>query len=314
MHNQLRHLLTIILFSTLSAAAIAQETVTIFFDNSGAEAGVTPSGTSTFSFMGANWEGGSVVTLFNPPLYASGSFSYIVQGGSASVTFDVPVTNVRFFFVQSGGANTATALAADGSVLGTANSNPPTTPGDPNNFVEISSTQLIDSIEFSGGVIDNFSFTIGAAAEPFDFALAEGAWQNLDTTGEGILFDFSASLDLLFGAWFTFTLQPVPPADPPEMDIGFAGQRWMTMLLTLDGNTASGPLRARVAGAFDMPPTASETGVVVGEVSIQFVECDLAIVDYTIDNAGGVSGSFEIVPTEQVINPDGFSCGGTATN
>ncbi len=149
---------------------------------------------------------------------------------------------------------------------------------------------------------------LGAEEGEFDFALAEGAWLNRNTDGEGILFDFGPTLNLLFAAWFTSTIVEIPPANPPDMDIGGRGQRWMTGLLTLEGNTASGPLRARQGGAFDMPPEADESSAVVGQLSVQFLACDLAQVDYTIDSAGGVTGSFEIEPLEKVVNPNGFSC------
>jgi len=140
-----------------------------------------------------------------------------------------------------------------------------------------------------------------------DFSIAEGAWLNTDTNGEGILFDFGPSLDLLFMAWFTFTLEAAEVEIPSPVEIGFAGQRWMTGLLSVNRNTAMGALRARQAGAFDMPPTALETGLDVGEVSIEFLNCDLARVTYAIDSAG-VSSSFEIEPLEKVVNPTGFSC------
>ncbi len=153
--------------------------------------------------------------------------------------------------------------------------------------------------------LTSFDNLNGAA---FDFTLAEGAWLNVDTTGEGILFDFGPSLNLLFMAWFTFTLEPMESIEPAQIEVGFAGQRWMTGLLTLDGNTASGPLRARQGGAFDMPPTTSEMSTEVGEVTVEFLACDLARVDYNIGIAA-ISDSFEIQPLEKVVNPNGFGCG-----
>ncbi len=176
---------------------------------------------------------------------------------------------------------------------------------------------LNESLSTAGATLNGNTFPLtpnlvrvidlGPQGEPFDFALAEGAWLNRDTDGEGILFDFGPSLDLLFGAWFTFTLEAAVPEDPPPMEIGFTGQRWMTTLLTLDGNTASGPLRARQGGMFDMPPTASEMSSEVGEFSVEFSACDLAHVTYSIDSAS-VSGAFDIEPLEKVVNPNGFSC------
>ncbi len=299
----------------LASSVMAQDSTNIFFDNGGPEFGITTPLRASFSFMGSNWSGGIVATAANPPLYASGQFSYEVPNGPATVTFDDPVTDVRFFYVHGGGfpAGTATAMAADSTILDTADSNLATVFADQANFMEFDTAEPISSINFSGGVIDNFSYTVAATPTPFDFAISEGAWLNPDTNGEGILFDFGPSLNLVFMAWFTFTLQAVEPVDPPPMEIGFDGQRWMTALLTLDGSTATGPLRAREGGSFDMPPTADEMSFVVGDVTVEFLACDLARVDYNI-TAANVTGSFEIQPLEQVVNPNGFSCGTPASN
>lgn len=310
MKKQWTQALILMVLAGMASNAWAQQTISLFFDNNGAESGITSPGTTSFSFMGSNWSGGVVATEGSPPLYASGSFSYEVMGGNAMVTFDTPVSSARFFYVHGNGfaPGTATARTANGTIVDTGDSDQATSFGDPDHFIDLDEDLPISTIEFTGGVIDNFSFTVAETGPAPSFDLLEGAWQNLDTTGEGILFDFSPSLNLLFMAWFTFTLEAVPSADPPAVDIGFDGQRWMTALLTIDGDTASGPLRARQAGAFDMPPTGSESGQPVGTVSVQLLDCDLALVTYTIDSAGGVSNSFEIVPTELVINPGGFSC------
>ncbi len=319
MTNYCHRLLLTMLFIASATNCFAQEANTIFFDNNGIETGVTTPGATSFSFRGSNWSGGIVATEGSPPLYASGAWSYEVPTGPALVTFDNPVTDISFFYVHGNGfaAGTATAMAGNGAVLGTVNSNIITSFGDQANFESFSTTEPIASIEFSAGVIDNFSFSLFTAPpSPFNFQLAEGAWLNPDTDGEGILFDFGPTLNLLFGAWFTFTLDPVVPIDPPATDIGFDGQRWITALMTLEGNLASGPLRARQGGAFDMPPTESGSSADVGEITIEFLDCDLARVDYIIDSAGGISGSFNIQPLEQVVNPNGFSCSldGTPAN
>ena len=74
-----------VVFSCFSHGAVAQDPVTIRFDNGGDEAGVTPPGTTSFSFMGSNWSGGQVATEAILPLYASGSFSYEIEGMGGEV-------------------------------------------------------------------------------------------------------------------------------------------------------------------------------------------------------------------------------------
>lgn len=258
---------------------------------------ITPNGDVTFIATAGDdqsFPGGGHIVFTRGKLYAAGR----TENQIFEITLDGEVSVLAGTGIdgnQDGPADQATfsrpnglGVSNNGRFLYVTGSSTVLQPGETNNFLR---------------VID-----LGSEGEPFDFSLAEGAWQNLDTTGEGILFDFSASLNRLFMAWFTFTLEAIPPAAPPLVDIGFDGQRWMTALLTLDGNTATGMLRARQAGAFDMSPTASESGQPVGTVSIEFLACDLALVTYTIDSAGGITNSFEIVPTESVINPSGFSC------
>ena len=152
---------------------------------------------------------------------------------------------------------------------------------------------------------DIFARLIDPSADLYD--AVEGGWRNPDTPGEGMLFDYGPSLDALFVAWFTFTEAPVITADPPAEEVGAPGQRWLTALLDVDGNTASGTLQARHGGAFNSPPTPSETNPEVGEITIEFASCDEAHVEYTVDTINE-SGSFEMEPLEKAVNPDGFDC------
>lgn len=151
----------------LLAARPGFSQVTIFFDGSGPENGVTEPGTTIFSLLGSSWSGGIVRTERMPPLYASGSFSYEIRSEGGEVAFDPPADSVRFFYVHGFGftAGTATAFDAANSVVGTANSRPATSSSDPTNFVALDPPAPIARIEFSAGVIDNFTFT-GAAADP----------------------------------------------------------------------------------------------------------------------------------------------------
>jgi hypothetical protein len=141
----------------------------------------------------------------------------------------------------------------------------------------------------------------------FDFSLAEDSWLNPNTPGEGLFFDYSRSLDALFVAWFTLKLEATAPTGLVE-GIGTPDQRWMTSLLSLDGNIASGQLRARRGGAFDTAPTSFEESVVVGTIEIEFLECDQAIVRYNILSADNLNGEFAIEPLEKNVNPTGYSC------
>ncbi|MFQ5664852.1 MAG: hypothetical protein ACE5I7_00310 [Candidatus Binatia bacterium] len=155
--------------SLLVAPGLAQAQVTIFFEGSGAENGVTEAFTMSFSFMGSNWSGGVVRSEGLPPLYASGRYSYEVGDGGAMVTFDTPVDSVRFFYVHGFGfaAGTASAFDSAGSLVAMADSRPAGSFGNPGNFVSLESNGApIARIEFSGGVIDNFTFSAAIASSP----------------------------------------------------------------------------------------------------------------------------------------------------
>lgn len=150
------------LLSLLTTESLAaQEATTIFFDNRDGESGITSRGTREFEFAGSRWSGGVVETESILPLYASGSFSYEMEPGGGEVAFDVPIASVRFFFVHGFGfpPGTARALDESGQELGTVESRAATNFADPDNFVEISSGTPIARVTFSGGVVDNFTFT-----------------------------------------------------------------------------------------------------------------------------------------------------------
>ncbi len=150
-----------VVFLFVFDAALAQQTVVIRFDNTGEESGITRRGTNEFSFMGSNWTGGVVDSERITPLYASGSFSYELGPGGGGVTFDTPVDSVEFFFVHGFGfaGGTATAFNANGNSIASGTSNQATFFGDRNNFLSLDPEEPIVRIGFTGGVIDNFSFT-----------------------------------------------------------------------------------------------------------------------------------------------------------
>ncbi len=278
--------------------------------------------------------------------FNNGAILRITQAGEVSVVASTPTSNFRptggnghltfangVLYVASNATSQIFEVTLDGQIRVIAgNGNRGHNDGDaaqasfsfPNGIAASEDGQFLylnESLSTAGITLNNNTFPLtpnlvrvvdlGPQGEAFDFTLAEGAWLNRDTDGEGILFDFGPSLNLLFAAWFTFTLQPVEPVNPPPMEIGFDGQRWMTALLNIDGNTASGTLRARQGGAFDMPPEAGETGVDTGQFTVEFSACDLAHVSYSI-GAASVSGEFDIEPLEKVVNPAGFSCGDNA--
>ncbi len=144
----------------------------------------------------------------------------------------------------------------------------------------------------------------------FDFAAVEGAWVNADPAfagdRQGLLFDYGPSLNLLFMAWFSYTLDPAVPTVDPPTDIGSPDQRWMTALLALDGNRASGTLSAGEGGQFAAPPTGFQRGRDVGTFTVEFSACDRGTFSFDIAEPR-LSGEFDIVPLESTVSAD-FQC------
>ncbi len=118
-------------------------------------------GSSVFSLNGANFAGGEVTFFGIPPAYASAPTTYVAGPDGATITFDTPVEQVRFFFVHFPGAPTGTATAYDaaGNVVAVVQSNQTTFIGDPGNFVTLAGDQKIARVVIRGGMIDNVSFS-----------------------------------------------------------------------------------------------------------------------------------------------------------
>ncbi len=137
--------LAVLALVAMAPSASEATSVTIFFDNEGPEEGITPLGTTEFSFMGSNWTGGVIHS--GVPI---SPFVYFVHG-HASVTFDDPVDSVEFAFDHIGVFAQAFAFDAEGNRLGQSFRGLP---------VRFDFEAPIARIEFTGGFIDDFTFTL----------------------------------------------------------------------------------------------------------------------------------------------------------
>ncbi len=111
-----------------------------------------------------------------------------------------------------------------------------------------------------------------------------GNWFDPATSGQGLVFDFSPSLNLVFGAWYTF-------AQNGQATGGSASQRWYTLqsgrfvpgISSLNGI----PIADTSGGEFDKPTPA--TSVQVGSADIAFQNCNALTLTYRFtagENAG----------------------------
>jgi hypothetical protein len=133
---------------------------TILFDNTGAETGVTPPGTTNFSYLGTNWSGGTVTTPGATPVVSSGTAAYMFGQSGGQVTFAQPITLASFYFVHQAGQGpfTATFRDANGTAIHTVSSNAADDYNDPDNFEVYFQGTPISRIDFTGGFVDNFQF------------------------------------------------------------------------------------------------------------------------------------------------------------
>lgn len=97
-----------------------------------------------------------------------------------------------------------------------------------------------------------------------------GAWSDPSSSGQGFFFDVLEA-GVLSGAWFTF-----PHVDP---SIG-PGQRWFTVVGSIDGQRAEVPVFLTLGGRFDTPGAVSNT--VVGTLSVEFDSCTTGSARYAL--------------------------------
>lgn len=283
----------------------------IDFDNLDAQLQTTRSSDSSLRIQGSTWSGGSIAETSDASLRSAGFAAFEVGAGPGSVVFDRPVAGVRFFFVHGKGEApaTATAYSADGRVLGTVTSREASTFGDSRNFVRLVHRQEpISAVTFSGGTIDSFQ----TDAFEVDFQLVQGGWVNNDVpenNAAGIFFDFLSTHQMLFMAWYTYTGEIKTAETMSDGDVGFPDNRWLTATLRTDSgsNTVTGTMFASAGGEFNRPLTEFQITEEVGTVTVDFIDCDRAIVSYELQSPA-ISGEFEVIPVEKQTNPDEFSC------
>ena len=290
-------------------SSLATPTFIDFSDGDGAMM-TTSASAPEFKIAGTTWSGGEISASADPALRSAGFSAFEVSSGQGSVVFDRPVAGVRFFFAHGHGVpeGTATAYSADGIVLGTAKSQLATTFGDSRNFVRFDSKQPIAAVTFSGGAIDSFQ----TQAFDVDYKLVQGAWVNNDVeenNAEGLFFDYLATESALFMAWFAYDSEIKMAPTASDGDVGSPDNRWLTARFDTDtgSNLLTGTIFASSGGEFNSPRTAYQVTEEVGSISIDFVDCDRALVSYDLQTPA-ISGNFEIIPVEKQVNPDGFSC------
>ena len=120
--------------------------------------------------------------------------------------------------------------------------------------------------------------------------LLSGNWFNVNTAGQGLIFDFNPAQNNLFAAWYTFAPNGQQIGGPPS-------QRWYVMQTPYVPGTTSVngiPIAIGTGGVFD-DPTPTQTQI-VGSASIALRSCNAMTLNYAF-SAGtnqGLGGSVEL--------------------
>lgn len=128
------------------------------------------------------------------------------------------------------------------------------------------------------------------------------AWFNPATVGQGLLITVFEGTDVMFAAWFTYDVER-PPADVTAV-LGDPGHRWLTAQGTFLGNTAILEIHQSVGGVFDASVPKPSIAEKIGEMTIEWSDCNAAVVSYTIDSSG-LAGEF---PIQRVVPDNVILC------
>ena len=125
------------------------------------------------------------------------------------------------------------------------------------------------------------SFAITSPEFPINVGHS-GAWFNTNTPGQGQLIDIEPESQFMFLSWFTFT--DAASEHPLE-------QHWFTAQGNYTDNAASLVVYETLGGRLDNAQEVSTNPV--GTVNLNFVDCGLGGMSYTIDT-WGLQGSFPL--------------------
>jgi hypothetical protein len=134
------------------------------------------------------------------------------------------------------------------------------------------------------------------------------AWYNPLTTGQGLLISVFPDIQQLFLAWFTYDTER--PPEGLEALLGEPGHRWLTAQGPYSGDTANLKIFTTAGGVFDAAvPAPSTDASGSGSMTIEFADCNQALVTYQIDSPP-LSGE---IPIERIALDNVGLCESLAT-
>jgi hypothetical protein len=115
------------------------------------------------------------------------------------------------------------------------------------------------------------------------------AWVNADASFQGMFLTVFPEQKLIFAAWFVFDSES--PPDDINAVFGAPDQRWVTALGPYDGTTAVLNAELTTGGLFNTSNPTPTQQTSYGTISLEFSDCNLALVDFDFA-AAGQTGSF----------------------
>ena len=129
------------------------------------------------------------------------------------------------------------------------------------------------------------------------------AWYNPAMPGQGFLISVLPGIRQMFVAWFTYDTER-PPADAGAI-LGEPGHRWLTAQGPYEGDTANLTVFVTEGGVFNAAEPPAETDPEGdGTLTIEFADCNAAMVSYEITSLG-ISGE---IPIERIVLDRGAIC------
>ncbi|NNK33728.1 MAG: hypothetical protein HKP02_11420 [Xanthomonadales bacterium] len=147
-------------------------------------------------------------------------------------------------------------------------------------------------------------YTPAAASDSFAInAGLSDAWFNPITNGQGFFINVFPQVRQVFVGWFTYDTER-PPEDLAAI-IGEAGHRWLTAQGPYEGDTAELTIYLTQGGVFDSENPATSTDLAgYGTVTIEFADCNAAILSYEITSLG-LSGE---IPIQRIVQDNIALC------
>jgi len=163
-------------------------------------------------------------------------------------------------------------------------------------------TYTVEATTYSSATTGSFVISVNTAEPgcndcPFQITAGlNDAWFNPATGGQGFNISVYPVVKQMFVTWFTYDVER--PSPDVTAVLGEPGQRWLTAQGQFEDDTATLTVFVTEGGVFDSAkPAASTDQDGVGTMTIEFSDCENALVTYDIPSLD-LSGE---IPIERIM-------------